>query len=97
MILLMALLDDFSRPGIFQNKLDQGLRDNELPHISYTPEPETSRIVMTFFTANQAITEELSHRTTQDKQANTLIVTPKASTSTVAPAQSHLRFIADTR
>ena len=59
MVLLMAMLDESFTPGVFQQKLEQGLRENELPHIRYTPEPGTANRVMQLFANNNRIPTEL--------------------------------------
>ena len=64
MVLLMAMLDESFTPGVFQQKLEQGLRENELPHIRYTPEPGTANRVMQLFANNNGTpTEPLTHPT----------------------------------
>ena len=50
-IILLALLDENSNPGVFQNKLDQGMQRNGLPRVQYTLEPNTARTMSNMFCA----------------------------------------------
>ena len=50
-IVLLALLDENSNPGVFQNKLDQGMQRNGLPGVKYTLEPNTARTICNMFCA----------------------------------------------
>ena len=86
MILLMALLDESQKPGIFQRKLDEGLNNNGLPNIQYTPEPGTAKKVMEHFTGNNEITknQNTNQASANNAQHSYLQNQPLAGTSRIS-------------
>ena len=50
-IVLLALLEENSNPGIFQNKLGQQLQKNSLPSVKYELELNTTRDITNIFCA----------------------------------------------
>ena len=73
MILLLTLLEESLNPGIFQEKLDRSLRENDLPNIKYTLEPGTAETVKQLFTCNNNIAEDIEPQpgSAQPRQQNT--------------------------
>ena len=77
-IILLALLDENTNQGSFQNNLDKGLKENGLPTIKYSPSPGTASLVANLLTgtsndnlSNYNTPQNTSHNTPQDTSHGT--------------------------